>query len=208
MRLRLAACPFAVLLVFAAAEAPASAGERRRRVMGDEEIRPLAITGNPLSLLIGRFGGNVEIVAAAHHAIVGSAYAQVFPVGIVRGMMPPEVRDRVRDPPVTVGGELGYRLYSGSRGTEGLFVGPSLVVTPLAYPRLTPDMNVDLVTFHAPGVALDAGVQHVTGIGLTLGGGIGVEYLAYTLPNDPRRLPVPVDAHWLPRVLMAAGWSF
>jgi hypothetical protein len=208
MRLGHAACSSAVLFSFAAAALPASAEERDRRSMRDEELRPLAITGNPLSLLIGRYGGNVEIVAVRHHAMVSSAYAQVFPLGIVRGMMPPEVRDRVRDPPVTVGGELGYRLYSGSRGTEGLYVGPSLVVTPLVYPRLTSDMNVELVTFHAPGVALDAGVQHVTGIGLTLGGGIGVEYLAYTLPNDPRRLPVPVDAHWLPRVLMAAGWSF
>ena len=212
--MRLTACAPAALLFFVsslAAAQPASAQEREHPApAGDLQPteRTIDVTFNPLAIAIGRYGGNVEIVAARHHAFVVSGYAQTFSLSFVRGMLPPEARDRLREGPMTAGGEIGYRLYSGSHGAEGLFVGPSFVLTPLVYPRLTPQADVELVTFHAPGAALDIGAQTVTSFGLTIGGGFGVEYLAYALPDDPHRLPIGLEPHWLPRVLLDAGWAF
>lgn len=201
-----AAAPLLLSILSFAPNVIAQEGEPRRR---DEDVpKPLAITVNPAALLIGRYGGNAELVLARHHAIVGSAYAQAFSLTFIRNMLPPEVRDHLKDAPVAAGGELGYRFYTGSRGADGLFVGPSFLVTPLVYPVLTSGQMIDLVPYHVPGVALDVGAQAVTSVGLTIGGGLGVEYLAYEVPNDPHRLPVSLDPHWLPRVLLSAGWSF
>ncbi|HEY8080125.1 MAG TPA: hypothetical protein VIF62_38605 [Labilithrix sp.] len=205
MRL-LASASLVALFLFAAHDAAAQEGAPR--ATKDQETRTIAVTLNPLAFVVGRYGGNVEIVAARHHAFVASGWIDTFPTALVRDMLPPEARDRVRDAPISAGGEIGWRLYTASHGAEGLFVGPSLVFTPLVYPRLTPDEHVELVTFHAPGAALDIGAQTVTSFGLTLGGGLGVEYLAYSLPNDPQRLPLDLAPHWLPRVLASAGWSF
>ncbi len=205
--MRLFASASFALFFFFAADSFAAEPERLPPSTTDES-HTVAITVNPLAAIIGRYGGNVEIVAARHHAFVASGYAQTVPLGYVRGMLPPEARDRLHDAPLAVGGEIGWRLYTSSRGAEGLFVGPSLLVTPLVYPRVTSAADIELVTFHAPGVALDVGAQTVTSFGLTLGGGLGVEYLAYSLPDDPHRIPIELEPHWLPRVLFSAGWSF
>jgi hypothetical protein len=204
MRLLAAALP--LLSLFVTETVFAQEGARPR--VEDESTKPIAVTVNPAALLIGRYGGNVEVVVARHHAIVASGYAQAYTLTLVRNMIPPEARDHLRDAPLTAGGEIGYRLYSGSRGADGLFVGPSFLLTPLVYPAIANHDTIELVPYHVPGVAVDVGAQAVTSIGLTIGGGIGVEYLAYQLPNDPHRVPIGVEPHWLPRVLLQAGWSF
>jgi hypothetical protein len=80
---------------------------------------------------------------------------------------------------------------------------------PLAYPRLAADFeSADLVRFSALGAALDLGLQKVTRSGFTFGGGVGVMYLDYQVPSDRRRIALTVEPHVLPRLLLAAGWSF
>lgn len=111
------------------------------------------------------------------------------------------------------GGELGYRLYTGSDGPTGLFVGPSFVAMPLAAPRLTADYRTEVVSFMAYGAALDVGVQAVVGPGFTLGGGVGVMALAYDTPasaTPPAGIDLPSfpAPHVLPRLLVNVGWAF
>src|SRR4051812_15023749 len=150
MRLLAAALP--LLSVFVT-ETIVLAQEGARRRVEDESEKPVAVTVNPAALLIGRYGGNVEVVFARHHALVASGYAQAYTLTLARNMVPPEARDHLRDAPLTAGGEIGYRLYSGSRGADGLFVGPSFLLTPLVYPALVHGDTIELVPYHVPGVA-------------------------------------------------------
>ncbi len=177
------------------------------RASQDDTRRVVAVTVNPLGLAIERYGANVEVSPFPHHVIAASLYAQSVPLWLVKRV---SGRNDINDNSGTsLGGEIGYRLYSGSVGADGAFVGGSFVSMPLAYARLDHDLaSADLVRFNAPGAAFDLGVQKVTSSGFTLGGGVGVMYLAYTMPADVRRLPIGFEPHVLPRLLLAAGWSF
>ena len=172
----------------------------------------VAITLNPMPMVIGRFGGNVEVLVAPHHAITGSLFVQTFPRGIIE-LAVPSAKNLTSSPAPLVGGELGYRFYSGRSSPSGLFVGPSFLAMPFAYPRVNDNLDVELTSFHAFGAALDIGAQLVTSGGFTFGGGIGVMALAYTPPasiTPPAGFQVPTypEPHVLPRLLLAAGWAF
>jgi hypothetical protein len=173
----------------------------------DDTRLPVAVTLNPLGLAFQRYGANVEVSPSPHHVVTGSLYTQSVPVWLVKDV---SGRNEINDHGGTsLGGELGYRLYSGSIGADGLFAGGSFVSMPLAYPRLAADLrSADLVRFNALGAAFDVGVQKVTSSGFTLGGGVGVMYLVYDMPQDFRRIPIGFEPHVLPRLLLTAGWSF
>lgn len=167
----------------------------------------MTVTVNPLGLAIQRYGANVEVSPLPHHAIIGSLYSQSIPLWLIKDV---SGRDEInRNGGASLGGELGYRLYSGRRGADGLFVGASFVSMPLAYPRLAADLaSADLVRFSALGAAFDIGLQKITSSGFTIGGGVGVMYLDYQVPDDYRRIPLTIEPHVLPRLLLTAGWSF
>jgi hypothetical protein len=115
--------------------------------------------------------------------------------------------------PGAFGGELGYRLYSGSEGASGLFAGISALATPMFYPRVTEQLRAEVVPLTAYGGAIDVGAQAILGSGFTIGGGVGVMGLAYTPPASVKApagvdAPTFVEPHVLPRLLLAAGWSF
>ncbi|MDB4936877.1 MAG: hypothetical protein JWP87_3849 [Labilithrix sp.] len=172
----------------------------------DDTRRYVAVTVNPLGLAMQRYGANLEVSPFPHHVLIGSLYSQAVPLWLVKTI---SGRDEVRAGGTLLGGELGYRLYSGRSGADGLFVGPSFVSMPLAYARVANDLrSADVIEFSAMGAAIDIGAQTVTSSGFTIGGGIGVMYLSYDLPNDNRRLPLTIEPHVLPRLLLAAGWSF
>ncbi|GAC1540964.1 MAG: hypothetical protein NVS3B10_05580 [Polyangiales bacterium] len=174
----------------------------------DDTRRPIAVTINPLGLAVERYGGNVEASPLPHHVFTGTLYTQAVPTWLVKSISGRS--EGVHDGGgSSLGGELGYRLYSGSIGADGLFAGGSFVTMPLAYPRVDADLrSADLVRFNALGAAFDIGVQKVTSSGFTIGGGVGVMYLAYEMPQDVRRIPIGLEPHVLPRLLLAAGWSF
>ena len=175
--------------------------------------RRVTIGLNPLPLIAGRYGLNVELVPFRHHALVASAWLQTFTPGMLRVLMPNEI-DVSKGAGSLFGGELGYRLYTGEDGAHGLFAGVSGVAMPIAYPRVSADLTSEVVSFHAYGGAIDVGVQAITGSGFTIGGGLGVMYLAYTPPasaQPPAGVAVPsleFEPHVLPRLLVSAGWSF
>ncbi len=190
-----------------AAPTAAADGTRAPREADGDRHKHVAVTLNPLGFAVQRYGANLEVLPVPHHALTGSLYLQSMPAWIARSI---SGRSEINeDRGSSVGGELGYRLYSGARGANGLFVGASFVSMPLAYPRVADDLaSVDLQRFNATGAALDLGAQLVTTDGFTLGGGIGVMYLGYELPADSRRVPLAIEPHVLPRLLLAAGWSF
>jgi hypothetical protein len=174
--------------------------------------RRLSIELNPLSIAGGRYGLNVEVAPFVHHVLVGSAYYQTFQPYVLERIMPKAV-DSSHGAPAKVGGEVGYRFYSGRRGANGFFIGASGVLMPLVLPRVTPELKAEPASFYAYGGALDVGIQGITDSGFTIGAGVGAMYLAYNAPESaklPANVP-PVkslEPHFLPRVLLAAGWSF
>lgn len=186
--------------------------DRDRAASDGEPIRHrVALTLNPLPLVVGRYGANVEVMLASHHAAIASAFVQTYSRALVHALVPQV--DTASLPSPLVGGELGYRLYSGSDGPTGFFAGPSFVVMPFAYPHVGNDLRAELVSFETYGAALDVGAQAVVAGGLTIGGGVGIEYLAYNPPASiapPPGVSVPSypEPHVLPRVLFAAGWAF
>jgi hypothetical protein len=180
--------------------------------MGSTPRRRLTLGVNPLPMIAGRYGINAEVVLVRHHAIVASAWAQTFTPTMLRVLMPKEI-DVSKGADTRFGGELGYRLYTGQDGAHGLFAGISGVAMPIAYPRVTQDLKTDVPSFNAYGGAFDVGVQAIMDSGFTIGGGVGVMYLAYTPPasaTPPAGVAVPSypEPHVLPRLLFSAGWSF
>jgi hypothetical protein len=174
--------------------------------------RRVTIGLNPLPLVAGRYGVNVELVPFRHHALIASAWLQTFTPAMLRVLLPDAI-DVSKGAVALLGGELGYRVYSGGEGAHGLFAGVSGVAMPIAYPRVSPDLKSEVLSFHAYGGALDVGVQAITSSGFTIGGGLGVMYLAYAPPSSaqpPPGVSVPSipEPHVLPRLLMSAGWSF
>ena len=183
----------------------------RAETEGDLVRHRVALTLNPIPMVVGRFGANLEVMLASHHAIVASGFVQTYPSTVVHVLVPQVDMSNLPSP--LLGGELGYRLYSDRDGPSGLFAGPSLVMMPFAYPHVGPDLRPELVAFETYGAAIDVGAQAVVGGGLTVGGGIGVEYLAYTppasiVPPPGASVPSYPEPHVLPRILLAAGWAF
>jgi hypothetical protein len=168
----------------------------------EESFRNFSLTGNPLSLLLVKFGFNAEWLPARHHAIILSPSYQL---GTVRT---PELDSRHRIMAV----EAGYHYYLGTRGADGVYFGPSLVA---ARERLDIEAtSMELPTYEtvrwALGGAMDVGGQVVTSSGFTAGAGVGLMYL-FGLGGSPE---IPAATQGLrrdviaPRLLCTAGYSF
>ena len=103
------------------------------------------------------------------------------------------------------GGEIGYRYYTGHRGPNGVFIGPSLIAG--IYNAGLPDGNQ---AFTNIGIAGDVGVQQIFWDHLVIGGGLGVEYLSvshdfHDLPTGPSTI---ASTGIKPRVIFQAGYGF
>jgi hypothetical protein len=162
----------------------------------------LALTVNPVATLIGRWGGNVEILPAAHHGIVLS------------GSYVSRSDCCTSDPSASAGsspssssllrggfGELGYRYYTGSHGPTGLFVGPSLVTGGI-------DTGAE-GTISLVGAALDVGGQLMFH-GFVFGAGLGVQALhasrSVTRTDEPT-VDVLTQTAISPRMLATVGYA-
>src|SRR5690606_7695872 len=109
-----------------------------------------------------------------------------------------------------IGAELGYHFYTGNRGANGFFIGPSLIFQNNSVSTTT---NVGGTTQSADssitsyGAALDLGGQHIFRNGFTIGGGVGVMYLAASAAAANESSTVKVEGV-LPRFLFTVGYSF
>jgi hypothetical protein len=162
------------------------------------DFKPLTLSLNPLSLVLGRIGANVEYLPVAHHAIVANPFFQSISVSST------DEKTQYSN----FGAEIGYHYYTGKRGASGFFVGPSLLVM-TARSSVTPSgTGASRVTdsFFSYGAALDVGGQHVFDSGFTIGGGAGLMYLVASNENSQTSGTVKFSGV-LPRFLFTVGWS-
>ena len=160
-------------------------------------FHPVALTLNPLSLLLGRIGANVEYLPAKHHAIMLNPYMSSVSVESTN----------VKTSFSSYGAELGYHFYTGSKGANGFYVGPSLMAMRTTSKAectgpCTGSADVDFLTY---GAALDFGRQYVSDGGFTIGGGGGAMYLRSTASPDGSNT-VKFEG-FVPRILFTVGYS-
>ena len=183
----------------AAAAAPV---QKDKTPNGDEqeELKHVTITANPLSLLLTRIGVNVEYLPIKHHAIVLNPYFQSLSAGS---------DDTIKTSYTNFGAELGYHLYTGERGANGFFVGPSLLYTRANSTTTAPNTPSASSGTDIYGVALDLGGQHITKGGFTIGGGVGVMYLTSSSTASAGQTSSTFKfSGVLPRLLLTVGYSF
>lgn len=163
--------------------------------------RPFAIEINPLGLFVGgRLSFNAEWAPATHHAIEVSPHFvhTTADVPLSSGSMGTEAF-------TGAGTELGYRYYTGTRGMNGVFIGPSLLLG-----LYNAGMPMGNQLFTTVGVAGDVGVQEILWNHLVVGGGVGLEYLQVShdfgdLPMGPSTI---ASTGLKPRFLLEAGYGF
>lgn len=161
-------------------------------------FKPLALTLNPLSMLIGRLGANIEFLPAKHHALTLNPYYSSIEIEV------PNAKTDL----TYYGAELGYRYYSGSKGANGFFIGPAAVFTSSQAKRscnlpgcVTPPEE----QYSSYGVALDLGGQYVADSGFTIGGGAGLMLLRSTGGVEGSKT-VQFEGV-VPRILLTIGYS-
>lgn len=165
------------------------------------KYNPFAIEWSPLGIISGgRLSLNLEWAPVTHNVIVVSPH-------IVRTSV-----DIATDSDTTAqhtftgfGGELGYRYYTGRRGMNGVFIGPSFIAG--VYNGSLPAGDQ---AFTDVGIALDVGVHEIVWNHLVIGGGVGVEYLHvshdfHDLPSAPAQI---ASSGVKPRLLMEIGYGF
>src|SRR6478736_74226 len=130
-----------------------------------EEPHPFSLLFNPLGLFVGRYSITAEYQPVLHHAITLNPFYNHT-----------SIKDTVSNTDLGTlngfGGELGYRYYTGKKGPNGFFVGPSFLfgsykATQTGYPD---------DSFTSFGGAVDVGGQAVIGPGFVIGGGFGMQY--------------------------------
>jgi hypothetical protein len=162
---------------------------------------PFALTLNPLGLFVGgRLSFNAEWAPAVHHSLVVSPHFVHTTADVATSG-----NTTASQAFTGVGGEIGYRYYTGHRGPNGIFVGPSLIAG--AYNAGLPSGNQ---AFTNIGIAADVGVQDILFNHLVVGAGIGIEYLSVShdfgdLPTGPSTI---ASTGLKPRMLLSAGYGF
>jgi hypothetical protein len=175
---------------------------------GRKRKREFALEANPLGVFIGRYSIQAEWMPAAHHALVLNPHFSSVTVDATRGFDSQEIK--YTEKLSGFGAELGYRFYTGSRGMNGFYVGPSLLVG--SYSASSEDAEVKHdVAFSSIGGAIDIGGQAVLGSGFVIGGGFGLQYTSVSKTFDD---DLPVTAAVLagggvrPRFLFSIGYAF
>jgi hypothetical protein len=195
-------------LIFASALAALSAlGETSARGGDIDEgiaFKSVGVAGNPLAMLIGRYSADLEYLPLAHHAL------HLTPFGYYAL---PGVSDQLTG----LGGEIGYRWYSGTHGPDGFFAGASFVAGDLEYRHIAtvagPLDASDDTHFVELGGALDAGYQILLLGNLAVGVGAGAQYVVETtrphfeFENHPWH-DVLYGAGLRPRALLSVGAAF
>jgi hypothetical protein len=192
----------------AAPAAPGTPAPALPRESEDDEGRPMKKLGlelNPLGFAIGRYSLNVEYMLARHHALILTPFFDSTPV---------KVNDVDLGSLTGFGGELGYRFYTGDRGMNGFFIGPSVLFAswsqslPDGVPANTPKPD----GFTAIGGALDLGGQAVIGPGVIVGAGFGLQYTKNSIDIKTDGLNIASAAiaggGVRPRFLLSVGYGF
>lgn len=182
----------------AAAAKPAEAPQK-----AEEEHKKISLEINPLAATIGRYSLQVEYLPAVHHALVLNPHFTHVPVtATVNGK-------EIDGGSLTgFGGELGYRYYTGTKGPNGFFIGPSFL-----FSSYSQELAGKSDSFTAIGGALDIGGQAVIGPGIVIGGGFGLQYTSNSKDigdTDGLNLASAIIAGGgvRPRFLLSLGYAF
>jgi hypothetical protein len=166
-------------------------------------FKSVALAGNPLGFIIGRYSVDLEYLPVPHHAL------HLTPVGYYAL---PGTGDQLTG----FGAEVGYRWYSGVNGPEGFFVGGSFLAGDYEYIHGTAqqvpsplDMPDD-TQYVSLGGAIDVGYQAVVLGNFALGGGLGAQYTVFTEQPHFEYLSHPwhdllYGSGLRPRVLLSVG---
>jgi hypothetical protein len=173
------------------------------------EAKRVAIALNPLALAIGRYSIQGEYLVSLHHAVTLNPFYTNAPVRVTVGSQ------EVDGGSLTgFGTELGYRYYSGRKGPEGFFVGPSLLFGSFSQSGATGISGRPATSdsFVAYGGAIDIGGQGIVGPGIVLGAGVGLQYTAtsedITTSNLNLASAIIAGGGLRPRFLLHAGFAF
>ncbi len=190
-----------------AAPAPAAANEKPQADDDGPEIKRLSLELNPLGLAIGRYSVQGEYMLARHHAVTLNPFYAHAPVTVT-------VNGQSADAGSLngFGGELGYRFYTGSKGANGFFVGPSFLFGAYSQSGGIGPASTASSSFTSIGGALDVGGQFIIGPGVVLGFGGGLQYTSSGRDGDTSNLnlasAVIAGGGIRPRALLAVGYSF
>lgn len=166
-----------------------------------EEPHPFSLVFNPLGLFVGRYSITLEYQPVLHHAITLNPFYNHT-----------QITDTVTDYNYGTlsggGAELGYRFYTGRKGPNGFFVGPSFLFGSYTASRTgVPDDS-----FTSVGGAVDFGGQGVVGPGVIIGGGFGIQYTktSHELNTDNLNLAsvLVAEGGTRPRFLFSVGYAF
>ena len=169
------------------------------------EPKTMTLVANPLSTIVGRYGVDFTYMVAPHHGLVVNPYYS---------HVSPQVTTTENGVSTTYsetfsgfGGELGYRYYTGEKGANGFFIGPSLLFGAFSQSN---SYNSDKTSFTSMGAAVDIGGQAIIGDGFTIGGGFGLQYTkTSTTFNDlPLTSAILAGGGVRPRFLFTIGYSF
>jgi hypothetical protein len=162
---------------------------------------PFAIEVNPLGLIVGgRWSATAEWAPVTHHVILASPHFIHTSQDVA---INPDVRESQTF--TGVGGELGYRYYTGHRGMNGVFIGPSLIGG--VYNASLPGGDQAFTNY---GIAADVGLKGLVADHLALGGGIGLEYLhvSHEFGDVPTGAAAIASTGFKPRLIFEAGYAF
>lgn len=162
---------------------------------------PFAIELNPLGLVVGgRWSAQIEWAPVTHHVILASPH-------FIHTSQDVAVTADTRESETFtgVGGELGYRYYTGHRGMNGVFIGPSLIGGVYNASLLGGNQ-----VFTDYGIAADIGLKGLVADHFAVGGGIGVEYLhvSHDFGDLPTGAAAIAASGVKPRILFEAGYAF
>ena len=166
-----------------------------------------AVTLNPLNAIIGRFGFTFEFQPVLHHGLVATAhYVALADTGR------PDGNYAVADVLQGADAEVGYRLYTGSKGFNGLFVGPSVLAGKYEIMHVsTIDADTRHDIFDKFGAAFEVGAQEQFG-NFIIGGGVGIQYTVgnpeYYLQEELSFIRATLGSGWRPRLLFNLGYAF
>lgn len=170
-----------------------------------DDYKHFAVVLNPLATTIGRYSIQGEWLPAMHHALTLNPYYTHATITV----------DNVDEGSLSgFGGELGYRYYTGSKGPNGFFVGPSVLFGSYSqsYNGSFAGTNGNS-SFTSVGGAIDIGGQGVVGPGIVIGGGFGLQWTKTSKDigsTDGLNLASAIIAGGgtRPRFLFTVGYAF
>ena len=169
--------------------------------------KQVALTFNPLNLLIGRYGFNFEYQPVPHHGIIVTPHYDHLSGGMGTDGCNTNCSSTLNGGGV----ELGYRYYFGEQGFDGFFLGPSLIVTQHRLTYEDPPTKSSYVDFTGVGGAFDVGWQRQLGH-FIIGGSVGIQYTRTKRLNlgegEDILISLNADGLVLPRLAFNLGYAF